>query len=944
MQVESSDPMERKSRARTQTQQTGAHAMAAPSTTSPSSPTRSRTRLRALRASALVGALAISVAGLAPMSTGVATASQSGTVGPNNDISDVPGILVGNAANAAGTSGTTVLRMPATATAGVDSRGGAPITRETDLLKPTNEVQKVDGLLFTGGGEYGLGAGPGVMRWMAEHNEGFQVGVTPDNVVPIVPGAAINDIRPGVAPKSRVGYSQGYAAVGNATTGKIAQGNVGAGLGAVAAGIKGGLGSASLQVAPGIYVAALVVVNSTGTPVDPTAGCKLYGAAYGVGTEFAALHRPSNGCGTYKRPTYLSGSAVNRGSVVGVVATNLTLDKPMDLKLAEAAHDGTTRALGQAHGMLDGDTFWGLSTDLATPDTGALPECLHDAVKLSGLGCQVLWNMVIGAAQETVSRAITHAMLSAKTTPVAKSYCDTFLGACASSNAATASASSVAPTLAGIGAVSRTDLAKSGARSALTQWGMVALGVLAATGLLLLAIRYFASVIAALPRVRTKLAQIGRRRAVVIGAGGLAAVISAAAVLVPAVSSASSPAFATLQASCQSDAACLSVIDRVGEAAKRAMARAIVHASISAKSTGGVTSYCDNFAKACTKGPTGYASTTGKTGRYNNLTDVPGIKVGTYTDPKLAVGTTVVLTPPGSVAGVEVRGSAPGGRGTDVSHSEMTAQPVDGLVLTGGSAYGLAAGDGVIQWLEERHKGTKLKADGSLRMPSVPTSVIFDLGRFGKPWLTYATPQFGYKAASAATAGPLVQGNVGGGAGAESGSIKGGMGYASEDLGNGLIVAAAVDINAAGLPYDIGNGCAYLGARYQLSGEFNGLRPPPAGCGSNNGAGFVGKASGAGKNTTIGIVATNLPLSRAMLSKLAQYGQDGLGIAIRPSHTYFDGDTVWSVSTGGYSGSMAQAAGPATTSTSKPAVSAVAGFGIIAVLARRARRRQSTRQ
>jgi L-aminopeptidase/D-esterase-like protein len=363
-------------------------------------------------------------------------------------------------------------------------------------------------------------------------------------------------------------------------------------------------------------------------------------------------------------------------------------------------------------------------------------------------------------------------------------------------------------------------------------------------------------------------------------------------------------------AACQSDAACLAVFDRVGEAAKRAMGRAIVHAVVSAKTVGGVLSYCDQFAGACaTSGPAGYPNGTGKTGRYNNITDVPGIKVGSHTEPT-NIGTTVVLTPAGTTAGVEVRGSAPGGRGTDANRSDQAVQKIDAVVLTGGSAFGLAAGDGVARYLEEHGRGAKLDASGAV-MPVVPTSVIFDLGRFGRPWAVHATPDFGFKAATSAKAGPHPQGSVGGGAGAEAGGVKGGLGFASEDLGGGVMVGAVVDINAAGAPMDTGTGCAFHSARYQIGREFGSLRPPPAGC-----DGFTSIfQSSAGKNTTIGIVATNIALSRPLLSKLAQYGQDGLALAIRPSHAYFDGDTVWSLSTNSVGGATAVAAPSATKPT-----------------------------
>lgn len=368
-----------------------------------------------------------------------------------------------------------------------------------------------------------------------------------------------------------------------------------------------------------------------------------------------------------------------------------------------------------------------------------------------------------------------------------------------------------------------------------------------------------------------------------LSAPGTAAAPTAAEPLVPG------------DADCVADSACVALFDRIGESAKRTMGRAIVHAMLNADTVGDVVSYCDSFPGACGgSGRGGYPNGNGRTGRSNNITDVPGIRVGSFTAPS-TIGTTVLLNPPGTTAGVEVRGSAPGGRGTDATRSEMAVQPTDAVVLTGGSAFGLAAADGVVRFLEEQGKGAAVGAGGTV-MPVVPTSVIFDLGRFGRPFDEHATPEFGYRAAKTATSGSLAQGNVGGGAGAQAGGLKGGLGFASEDLGNGVVVGAVVDINSVGAPMDPGAGCAFHSARYQIGNEFGGLRPPPNGCGDYSSI-FTAASARAGKNTTIGVVATNLALSRPLLSKLAQYGQDGLALGIRPSHAYFDGDTVWSLST-----------------------------------------------
>lgn len=354
---------------------------------------------------------------------------------------------------------------------------------------------------------------------------------------------------------------------------------------------------------------------------------------------------------------------------------------------------------------------------------------------------------------------------------------------------------------------------------------------------------------------------------------------------------------------CQTDAACQALVNQVGEAAVRVFARATVHALLAAQTvtangfgagTTTVKSYCDMFPGACGNATDGYPNATGKTGTYNNITDVPGVQAGEYTDPNVLTGTTAMIMHDGATVGVEVRGSAPGSRETDVVRDEEVAQPVNAVVLSGGSAYGLAAGDGVAQWLEQNHIG--MPADnGQGVVPIVPEAIIFDPGRFG-PFTVHPTASFGYAAAQNAHTGPLAEGNVGSGAGAEAGSVKGGLGFASEDLGQGLFVGAAVTINSVGDGYDPGNGCRFYAGNFQLDNEFAGVQPPPGGCGSTGVGAPAGHA--AVKNTTVGVVATNLAMDKAMVNKLAVFGQDGMARAIRPSHTMLDGDTVFGIATG----------------------------------------------
>jgi L-aminopeptidase/D-esterase-like protein len=410
--------------------------------------------------------------------------------------------------------------------------------------------------------------------------------------------------------------------------------------------------------------------------------------------------------------------------------------------------------------------------------------------------------------------------------------------------------------------------------------------------------------------------------------------------------------------SCQAQAPCVALVDEVGQAAARAFARATVHALLAAKTvtgnsfgagTAAVLSYCDKFAGACGTANDGYPNLLAKTGQYNNITDVPGIQAGLYTDPNVLTGTTAFIMRSGATVGIEVRGSAPGGRETDVLKDQQVAQPINAVVLSGGSSYGLAAADGVVQWLEQNHIG--LSANGGQGVvPIVPEAIIFDPGRFG-PFTVHPTADFGYKAAQAAHTGPLDQGNIGSGAGAEAGSLKGGLGFASEDLGDGIFVGAAVTINSVGDGYDPGTGCQFYGAQFQLQHEFAGVIPPPGGCGSSSTG--VGAASAADhapvRNTTIGVVATNLAMDKAMVNQLASYGQDGMALAIRPSHTMLDGDTVMSISTGTVSRSSPTDIVPAPvdvpvpdTGAGEPLVLGVVGLtgGVVLTLQRPRRRRR----
>ncbi|OBA78661.1 hypothetical protein A9W99_23655 [Mycobacterium sp. 1164966.3] len=277
----------------------------------------------------------------------------------------------------------------------------------------------------------------------------------------------------------------------------------------------------------------------------------------------------------------------------------------------------------------------------------------------------------------------------------------------------------------------------------------------------------------------------------------------------------------------------------------------------------------------------------------NSITDVGGIRVGHYQrlDPDAslgagwACGTTVVLTPPGTVGAVDCRGGAPGTRETDLLDPANTVRFVDAVLLAGGSAYGLAAADGVMRWLEEHQRGVAM---GGGVVPIVPGAVIFDLPVGG--WDCRPTAEFGYAAAQAAGE-TFAVGTVGAGVGARAGVLKGGVGTASMMLGSGVTVGAIVVANAAGDVADRATGLPWMA---DLVDEF-GLTAPPA----EQIAAFAEFPSPLSSlNTTIAVVATDAALSPAACRRVAIAAHDGLARTIRPAHTPLDGDAVFALATG----------------------------------------------
>lgn len=283
-----------------------------------------------------------------------------------------------------------------------------------------------------------------------------------------------------------------------------------------------------------------------------------------------------------------------------------------------------------------------------------------------------------------------------------------------------------------------------------------------------------------------------------------------------------------------------------------------------------------------------------KPGPHNAITDVPGILVGHHhrIEPGWATGTTVVLAPEGAVGGVDGRGGAPGTRETDLLAPENLVRRVHGVCLSGGSAYGLAAADGVMRWLGERGHGFPVGAQPHEVVPIVPAAVLFDLPR--SAWGNRPTADFGYAACVAAVGGPVEQGveqgTVGAGAGAKLGSLKGGIGTASAVLPNGTVVGALVAANAAGDAVDRTTGRPWA-AGLELDGEFGMAEWPDR-------PGSIDEAPATGLNTTIGVVAVDASLDKADCRRIAMAAQDGLARAVRPAHSMFDGDTVFALATG----------------------------------------------
>jgi L-aminopeptidase/D-esterase-like protein len=336
------------------------------------------------------------------------------TSGLTNSLLDVTGLRVGHSHRIGGgwrTGVTVVLPPPEGAVAGVDVRGAAPGTRETDLLDPRNLVERIHAVVLAGGSAYGLAAATGVTERLADAGTGFPV--APGVVVPVVPAAVVFDLGRGGTPRATPDAAMGSAAY-DAAGSPVEQGSVGAGAGAQAGVLAGGVGTASAVLPGGVTVAALVVVNPAGSPVDPATG-QLYAARYGLPGEFGSATATPGELERWRsrQPEHgIVGLATPPGTgplntVVGVVATDAGLSKAQCSRLATAGHDGLARAVRPAHTMIDGDTLFGLSTGDNPPDL-------------------VGFNLLLAAAADTVTRAVGHGVLHANRRPDAPSYPEMF--------------------------------------------------------------------------------------------------------------------------------------------------------------------------------------------------------------------------------------------------------------------------------------------------------------------------------------------------------------------------------------------------------------------------------------------------------------------------------------------------------------------------------------
>lgn len=298
--------------------------------------------------------------------------------GPHNSITDIKGITIGNAHDETLKSGVTVLLCDEPMVASVAVHGGAPGTRDTELLSPENSVEGVDALVLSGGSAFGLDAASGVQAWLRENNRGFAVGSAR---VPIVPQAILFDLING-GDKNWGRYPPyrelGYEATSNASQ-NFDTGTAGAGMGALVADLKGGLGTASIKLENGITIAALFAVNALGSPLIGNSH-HFHAAAFEMNNEFGNHGLPSplpDNADTLKIKFREHASSVSN-TTIGIIATDAVLTKVQAKRLAIAAHDGIARAIYPAHTPMDGDLVF----SVASGNSGITPQ-INDWIDLS---------------------------------------------------------------------------------------------------------------------------------------------------------------------------------------------------------------------------------------------------------------------------------------------------------------------------------------------------------------------------------------------------------------------------------------------------------------------------------------------------------------------------------------------------------------------------------
>ncbi len=324
----------------------------------------------------------------------------------NGSISDVGGLRVGHFTDSRKPTGCTVVLFDKGAVAGVDVRGSAPGTRETDLLNPLNTVERVNAIVLSGGSAFGLDAASGVMRYLEEHGQGYRVGSV---VVPIVPAAILFDLNVG-DPKIRPDATAGYSACQAAVSAQVPEGNVGAGAGAtvgkffgLGSAMKGGLGTASIHIGDtGLVVGAIVAVNAVGDIFNAETGKTLAGSLTADGRQFRGSgKRVAAGALLAQRS---DGPHAGGNSTIGIIATNAAMTKTQMAKVAQMAHDGLARSINPVHTAADGDTIFAAAT------------CVADAkVDVTTVGV---------VAAEAMARAVHRAILAATSIPGYPAYRD----------------------------------------------------------------------------------------------------------------------------------------------------------------------------------------------------------------------------------------------------------------------------------------------------------------------------------------------------------------------------------------------------------------------------------------------------------------------------------------------------------------------------------------